>query len=86
MVAVMVKYETKMIEPPLITEQSSPFSHSFHLAGEEVSHSESRTPELRGTWEKRENAEQSDTDEDLKLNDLMKDIKRYIRSIDIGNL
>jgi hypothetical protein len=41
---------------------------------------------LAGTWEKRENTEQNDTDEDLRLNDLMEDIKRYIRSIDVGNL
>ena len=86
MAAILERYEITKSEPLLFTEQSSPFSHGFHLAGEGVSHSESSPPELTTTWEKRENAEQSDTDEDLRLNDLMEDIKRYIRSIDVGNL
>ena len=86
MAAILERYEITKSEPLMFTEQSSPFSHGFHLASEGVSHSESSPSELTTTWEKRENVEQSDTDEDLRLNDLMEDIKRYIRSIDVGNL
>lgn len=66
--------------------QSSPSSQGFHLAVERASHSESQSPELTSTWAKRENTEHSNTDEDLELHQLMEDIKRYIRSIDISNL
>jgi hypothetical protein len=66
--------------------QSRPLSHSFHLAGEKASHSESQSPQLTGNWRKRENTEHSDADEDVQLHKLMEDIKRYIRSIDISNL
>ena len=83
MVVILERYEITTSGSLLFTKQSSPFSHGFHLAGEGV---ESSPAELTNTWDKRENGEQSDTDEDLRLNDLMEDIKRYIRSIDVGNL
>lgn len=66
--------------------QSTPFAHGFHLAGEAPSHSGSKSPELTSTWEEQENTKPADKGEDLELHQLMEDIKRYIRSIDIGNL
>ncbi len=66
--------------------RSSPLSHGFHLATEKVGHSESRSPQLAGNWHKRENIDHSDVEEDVRLHDLMEDIKRYIRSIDVNNL
>ena len=64
--------------------QSDPLSPHFHLAG--GSHSGPRSPQVTGNWQKRENTERPEADEDLELHRLMEDIKRYIRSIDIGNL
>ena len=66
--------------------QSSPLSPDFHLAEGRPGHSEPQSPQLTGNWHKRENTERSDVDEDRELHQLMEDIKRYIRSIDIGNL
>ena len=66
--------------------QSSPLSHGLHLAREKVGHSESRSPQLAGNWHKRENTDHSDGDEDVRLHELMEDIKRYIRSIDVNTL
>jgi len=66
--------------------RSSPLSHGFHGAAEKVGHSESRSPQLAGNWHKRENTEYSEVEEDVRLHDLMEDIKRYIRSIDVNTL
>lgn len=66
--------------------RASPLSDSFHLAREKVGRSESRSPQLAGNWHKRENTDQSDVEEDVRLHELMEDIKRYIRSIDVNTL
>ncbi len=66
--------------------QLRPLTHGFHLAGEKKSHSETESPQLTGNWQKQENTEHSDADEDVQLHELMEDIKRYIRSIDISSL
>jgi hypothetical protein len=66
--------------------QSSPLSHGLHLAREKVGQSESRSPQLAGNWHKRENTDHSDGDEDVRLHELMEDVKRYIRSIDVNTL
>jgi hypothetical protein len=66
--------------------QSSPLSHGLHLPREKVGHSESRSPQLAGNWHKRENTDHSDREEDVRLHELMEDIKRYIRSIDVNTL
>ncbi len=66
--------------------RSSPLSHGFHLAREKVGHSESQSPQLPGNWHKREDTDHSDVEEDVRLHELMEDIKRYIRSIDVNNL
>jgi hypothetical protein len=66
--------------------RTSPLSHRFHLAREKVGHSESRSPQLAGNWNKRENSDHSDVEEDVRLHELMEDIKRYIRSIDVNTL
>ena len=66
--------------------QSSPLSHGLHLAREKVGHSESRSPQLAGNWHKRENTDHSDVEEDVRLHELMEDVKRYIRSIDVTSL
>jgi hypothetical protein len=65
---------------------SSPLSDGFHVAREKVGHSESRSPQLAGNWHKRENTDHSDVEEDVRLHELMEDIKRYIRSIDVNAL
>jgi hypothetical protein len=66
--------------------RSSPLSHGFHVAVEKVDHSESRSPQLADNWHKRENTDHSEMEEDVRLHDLMEDIKRYIRSIDVNTL
>jgi len=66
--------------------RSSPLSHGFHLAREKVGHSESQSPQLTGNWHKREDTDHSDVEEDVRLHELMEDIKRYIRSIDVNSL
>ena len=66
--------------------RSSPLSHGFHLAREQVGHSESRSPQLAGNWNERENSDHSDVEEEVRLHELMEDIKRYIRSIDVNTL
>ncbi|MGD8434930.1 MAG: hypothetical protein PVI73_12520 [Syntrophobacterales bacterium] len=65
---------------------ASPLSHGFHLASEQVGHAESRSPQLAGNWHKRENTDHSEVEEDVRLHELMEDIKRYIRSIDVNTL
>jgi hypothetical protein len=63
-----------------------PSRHPFHLAGETAGQSDSQSPQWSGGWHKRENTDHSDTEDDVELHELMEDIKRYIRSIDISNL
>jgi hypothetical protein len=41
---------------------------------------------LAGNWNKRENSDHSDVEEDVRLHEVMEDIKRYIRSIDVNTL
>jgi hypothetical protein len=65
---------------------SKPLSPDLNLIGETPVQSDSRAPELTGNWQKRENTEHRDIDEDLEIHELMEDIKRYIRSIDISSL
>ena len=66
--------------------ESRALSHGFHLLGETADQSESQSQQLTGNWRKQENTEHRDTEDDIKLHELMEDIKRYIRSIDITNL
>jgi hypothetical protein len=66
--------------------QSSPLSPSLNLAREKVGQSESRSAQLAGNWHKSENTDHSDAEEDVRLHELMEDIKRYIRSIDVTTL
>jgi hypothetical protein len=86
MAAIMERYAIAIDEVLLNRMQSSPFAHGFHLVSQTPSHSESQSPELTSTWEKHENTKAADTDEDHELHQLMEDVKRYIRSIDISNL
>jgi len=79
-------YNREINEMLLNPIQSGPFAHGFNLASESQSHSESQSPELASTWDNHENTKPGDTDEDLELRQLMEDVKRYIRSIDISNL
>ena len=65
---------------------TSPLSHGFHLATEKVSHAESRSPQMAGNWHKSENTDHGDVEEDFRLRELMEDIKRYIRNIDVNAL
>jgi len=77
------KVVNKVLVNPL---NSNPLSHGFHLAGESASHSGSEQHDLTNTWKDPENTEHNDADEDIRLHEFMEDIKRYIRSIDIGDL
>ena len=70
----------------LIPVESNPFAQGFHLNSETISHSESKSPKLTRSWDDHENKKAGDTDEDVELHQLMEDVKRYIRSIDISNL
>ena len=74
------------IELLLSLKESEPLSHGFHLIGETAAQPDTQSPRLTGDWQKRENTEHSDTEDDVKLHELMEDIKRYIRSIDVSNL
>jgi hypothetical protein len=86
MSAIMKIYNIEINEVLMIPMQVNPFTHGFNLASETPSHSESQSPELASTWDNHENTKSGDTDEDFELNQLMEDIKRYIRSIDVSNL
>jgi hypothetical protein len=66
--------------------RSSPLSHGLDLAREKVGQSESRSPQLAGNWHKRENSDHREVEEKFRLHELMEDIKRYIRSIDVNTL
>jgi hypothetical protein len=79
-------YITAIDAAALIPVQPNPFAQGFHLNGETISHSESTSPKLTRSWEDQENKKPGDTDEDVELHQLMEDIKRYIRSIDISDL
>jgi hypothetical protein len=65
---------------------TSPLSHGFHLATEKTGTAGSRSSQLAGDWHKRENTEHSDVEEDVRLHELMENIKRYIRNIDVSAL
>ena len=87
MPAIQKIYNIEINEMLLNPIESSPFAHGFNLASESQSYSESQSPELASTWDNHENTKPVDTtDEDHELHQLMEDIKRYIRSIDISNL
>ena len=86
MTTVLEICRTAIVTELLNPIQSTPFAHGFYPDSETTSHSESKSPELTSTWEERENKKPANGDEDLELRQLMEDIKRYIRSIDIGNL
>ena len=83
---ILQRYEELNNEAHSNWVQTTPLSDVFYLAEEEPSHSEPQSPQLTNNWQKRENTEQSDANEDLELHELMEDIKRYIRSIDVSNL
>ena len=86
MTIVLERYSTATVRELLIPIQSTPFAHGFYPDSETTSHSESKSPELTSTWEEKENQKPANGDEGHELRQLMEDIKRYIRSIDIGNL
>jgi hypothetical protein len=86
MVAIQERYNMSINKMLINLMQSSPFAHGFSLANDTHSYSQSQSQELASTWDSHENTKPADTDEDLELNQLMEDIKRYIRSIDISNL
>ena len=86
MTIVLERYSTATVRELLIPLQSNPFTHGFYPASETASHSESKSPELTSTWEEQENKKPASGDEEQEIRQLMEDIKRYIRSIDISNL
>jgi hypothetical protein len=86
MTIVLERYSTATVRELLDPLQSTPFAPGFSLANETIRHSESKSPELASTWEERDNNKSGNGDDDLELRQLMEDIKRYIRSIDISNL
>ncbi|UCE84161.1 MAG: hypothetical protein JSV47_06555 [Deltaproteobacteria bacterium] len=86
MQVILNKNTLLIFKPSFNPMESSPLTHTFHLGGERASQSESQQPQLTGDWQKRENSEHRDVEEDIRLHELMEDIKRYIRNIDISNL
>lgn len=70
----------------LFKTRTRPLSHGFYLATDKASHAESRSPQLAGNLHRSENTDHSDVEEDIRLHELMEDIKRYIRSIDVNAL
>ena len=86
MPAISQRHNIELNEILLNPIESSPFAHGFNLASESQSYSESQSPELAGSWDNHDNTKPGDTDEDHELHQLMEDVKRYIRSIDISNL
>lgn len=80
------RYNIEINEILLNPIESSPLAHGFSLASESQSYSQSQSPDLASTWDNHENTNPVDTDEDHELHQLMEDVKRYIRSIDISNL
>ena len=70
---------------PISPEPGHPV-HGFQLAVEKAGNSESQPPQLTGDWQKREDGERRDTEEEVWVRNLMEDVKRYIRSIDISTL
>jgi hypothetical protein len=86
MVAIQERFETAMNKVFMNPLLSNPLSHGFHLASESASQAESQQSQFTGDWHKRENSEHRDAEEDIRLHELMEDIKRYIRNIDISDL
>ena len=86
MTVISERYSIEINKVLLNPTESSPFAHRFNLASESQSYSESQSPGLASTWDNHENTKPVDTDEDHELHQLMEDVKRYIRSIDISNL
>lgn len=84
MTANLAEYGVMSCDLCLDPVRSGPLATNLYLS--EGSHSEPQSPQLTGNWQKRENTEGPEADEDLELHQLMEDIKRYIRSIDIGKL
>ena len=66
--------------------KSKPLTQSFRLDGEKTSRPESEPPQWNGNWQKQENAEQHDAEKDAYLHELMENVKRYIRKIDVSRL
>jgi hypothetical protein len=62
---------------------SNQFSHKFDLVG---ASGKAEPSNLTNTWKDGDNTEHSNADDDVRLQEFMEDIKRYIRSIDISNL
>jgi hypothetical protein len=81
---VVPEIREKVVNQVLLNHvNSNQFSHKFDLAG---ASGKSESPKLANTWKDRDNTEQSNPDDDARLQEFMEDIKRYIRSIDISNL
>jgi hypothetical protein len=60
-------------------------SFGYQFAGEQASQAESQQSQLTGDWQNQE-SNHSELEEDLQLNELMENVKRYIRNIDISDL
>lgn len=86
MPAISSQKATRTLHLLLAPLGSGPPTHAFHPAGDTSGHTEPQPPQLSSSWEKQENTERHDTEEDTQLHELMEDIKRYIRNIDVGNL
>ena len=66
--------------------ESKPLSHGLNLLEEAPSQPDARSQRLSENWQERKNTEHRDSEEEGKNHELMENIKRYIRSIDISNL
>ena len=86
MPAISNQNATRTLRPLLAPMESGPPTHAFHPGSDTSGHTESQPPQLPSSWENQENTERRDPEEDAELHELMEDIKRYIRNIDVGNL
>ncbi|UCG13007.1 MAG: hypothetical protein JSU72_00465 [Deltaproteobacteria bacterium] len=66
--------------------ESKPWSHGYRLAEEKASRVESQPQQLGENWLERDDTERREAEENRHIHDLMENIKRYIRNIDINNL
>ncbi|MGD8372827.1 MAG: hypothetical protein PVG64_09345 [Syntrophobacterales bacterium] len=86
MQAILNEHTTMIFRLIFNPMESTPLTHTFHLGGQSASQTESQQPQLTDDWQKQENSEHRDAEEDIRLHELMENVKRYIRNIDVNNL
>ncbi|MFP3870505.1 MAG: hypothetical protein ACLFVT_06455 [Syntrophobacteria bacterium] len=65
---------------------ATPLTQDLYLAGESSGQTDSRPQQLSGNWTEQEDAKHHNQEEDPELEQLMENVKRYIRNIDVNKL